>query len=109
MSLTKVLEKIAEEHKGNLMPKSKIYCNVDLAKAFEKNGFKGDRYLGVYVIVPLRKLLSKKNYSVNGAAFVELYQLDSGIVLPEWVAKESGLKYNKYKPKDLMTLTEHPK
>jgi len=61
------------------------------------------RYEDVKVIVPLRRA-DGMGFEVDGTDFSERVQLDSGIVVPAYVAEEAGLSGEPYNPKDRMIL-----
>lgn len=102
-----VLGRVAEQFKDELCAKGRDYQVVDLGNAYSALGMKDDAelYARVNAIVPLKRApQGTLPVAIDGTELSDRCQLDSGIVVPEWVAEKSGLGYKPYQPKKRMTL-----
>ena len=103
--LATVLEKIAQEFDGEINPKSRTYCVVDIGEAAESFGMPElkARYEDVNAIIPLRRSKGLA-FEVDGSSLNDARQLTSGVVVEEYVAKEAGVESQAYVPHDTMYL-----
>lgn len=89
--------KLGEDYKENIQDDSRYYLETSIAKKPAEMGFAevGDRYRDVYAIVPLKHPVGGMKVRIDGRAFVNYAQFESGIVVPNsnrtdtW---ESGMK-----------------
>ena len=104
--LGEVLAKTGEEFRGKISNASRFYLEVDIGKQAEKLGFSRikEKYHGVNAIVPLKEPVAGMTVRVDGRTFVHYGQLESGIAVPGYVAKEAGLPHKTYMPNDSMIL-----
>jgi hypothetical protein len=61
-----------------------------------------DKYRGQYALVPLRQPVSGMKVRIDGRTFVNYAQFESGVVVPNYVAKEAGLPYKTFIPHNSM-------
>ena len=97
--LAEVLNGIAAEYEGEINPKSDLYSLVDIGKAAQALGKPElfDRYEGVRAVLPLRRRRgSGLAIAVNGLGFADYVQLESGLAVEEYVAKEADLESTPY-------------
>jgi len=104
--LIEVLTKTGEEYRAKISNDSRFYLEVDIGNQGEKMGYPliKEEYDGVKAIVPLKTPVTGVRVRVDGRTFVHYAQLESGIAIPGYVAKESGLPHKAYKPNDSMIL-----
>jgi len=62
-----------------------------------------DKYLDDGICVPIKKI-NGLGAQVEGGGFSEYVQLNSGIFLPESMAKEAELPFKPYEPAQIMTM-----
>jgi hypothetical protein len=102
--LGKILTKIGEEFKEQISEDSIFYLEVDIGKQAEELGYSEmtEKYHDVYAVVPLKQAVKGLKVLIDGRTYVNYAQLESGIAIPGYVAKEAGLPYKTYQPNDSM-------
>ncbi|UCG81478.1 MAG: hypothetical protein JSV60_04150 [Desulfobacterales bacterium] len=105
--LDKVLTKIGEEYGEDITNDSRFYVEVDIGKKAEELGYSHlkEVYHDVNAMVPLKKPAKGMTVRIDGRTFVNYAQLESGIAIPGYVAKEVGLPHETYEPNDSMILS----
>lgn len=101
-----ILIRIGESFKEDIANGSKNYLEVDIGKQAEKFGYPDikEQYHDVSAVVPLKQSVPGMKVMIDGRTFSNYAQFDSGIAVPEFVARESGLRYQTYQPEDSMVL-----
>lgn len=104
--LTGVLNTLAAEFQGEILPTSRTYRAVDIGIAAETFGCPElkDEYYLIRAIIPLRRVKGGINIEVSGSDLSDYVQLDSGIAVPKYVAEKAELQNKKYKPSEVMLL-----
>ena len=103
-NLSEVLAKIGEEYQDNIQEDSRYYFEISIAQKAAELGFSEvkDRFRNVYAILPLKYPSSGMKVRIDGRTFVNYAQFDSGIVVPNYVARQVDLPYKAYIAKDSM-------
>jgi hypothetical protein len=101
-----LLTKIGKEFEGNISNNSRHYVQVSIGHEAEKLGFSDmkEDYKDACAIVPLREPLGGMKVRIDGRTFVNYVRLDSGAVVPEYIAMRTGLHYEEYEANDSMIL-----
>jgi len=96
--LGEILTKIGEVFKEEISKESGIFLEVDIGKQAEKLGYSNivEKYRGVDAVVPLKHTVDGMKVMIDGRTFVNYAQLESGIVIPGYIAKEAALPYKRY-------------
>jgi hypothetical protein len=104
--LGEILNLIAEEYRDHLSPDSRYYIEVDIgAKAGRRGNAELERRFDkINAIVRLKKPLPGMRVRIDGRTFVDYAQLDCGVAVPGYVARESGLPFRGFLPNDSMIL-----
>ena len=104
--LTDVIKRIGDEFSGQVAADSRFYLEVDIGKRAAVYGYPEleETYLDIYAIVPLKRPVSGMKVRIDGRTFVKYAQLDSGIVVPPYVATEINLSYTTFIPNNSMIL-----
>jgi len=104
--LAKILEKIGNGFKKEILPESKIYCIIDIGQAAENFGKPElkEEYKDINAVIPLKKAKGDWGFEVDGTGLSDYAQLESGIAVPKYIAEKSGLPNKKYQPKEKMFL-----
>jgi hypothetical protein len=104
--LDDILTRIGREYEKDISGNGRNYLEVDIDKEAEKLGCPGtkEKYRGVHVVVPLKGPVKGMKVRIDGRTFVNYAQFDSGIAMPEHVAKKTGLHYKTYHARDSMIL-----
>jgi hypothetical protein len=102
--LREVLTKIGEEFGENINNDSRHYLEISIAKKAAELGFSDtkERYKNVCAIVPLKRPATGMKVRIDGRTFVNYAQFESGIVVPNYVAKKVDLPHRGYTAKDSM-------
>ena len=89
-------------YRASPSPNPSHILEVDIEKKAEELGYLSlrEQYHNVDVIVPLRQAVEGMKVMIDGRTFVDYAQFDSGLVVPGYVAKESGLPHRAYEAQD---------
>jgi hypothetical protein len=104
--LGKVIEQIGENHKTEIFPASRFYREVSIGEQSERLDLaklKGT-YRNVFAIVPLKQPAAGMKVRIDGRTFVNYAQFESGVVVPGYLADDTGLPYKPFTPHDSMIL-----
>ncbi|UCE54818.1 MAG: hypothetical protein JSV31_05070 [Desulfobacterales bacterium] len=103
-NLSETLAKIGEEYKENIQDDSRYYIEISIAQKAAELGFPEveESYRNVYAIVPLRRPVNGMKVRVDGRTFANYAQFESGIVVPNYVARDAGLLHETFVPNDSM-------
>jgi len=105
-NLDKVLIKIGEAYREDMLDGSRHYLEVDIGNRAEALGYPDikAKYRQVNALVPLKQPVVGMKVRIDGRTFVNYAQFESGIVVPGYVAREAGLPYRTFVPNDSMIL-----
>jgi hypothetical protein len=103
-NLSEVLAKVSEEYRDNIDNNSRHYLEISLAEKAGELGLSEakEQYKNVCAIVPLKRPVSGMKVRIDGRTFVNYAQFESGIVVPNYVARNVELPYRAYIAKDSM-------
>ena len=103
-NLSEVLTKIGEAYQENILEDSRYYLEISIAQKAAELGFSEvkKRYRNVRAIVPLKQPISGMKVRIDGRTFVNYAQFESGIVVPNYVARQVDLPHRAYIAKDSM-------
>jgi len=101
-----VLVQIGEDYKDEITKGARHYQEVDIGRRAESLGYGeiGTRFRNINAVIPLRGPKQGMKVRIDGRTFVNYAQFDSGVVVPGFVARESGLAHKTYVPLDSMVL-----
>jgi hypothetical protein len=104
--LDDVLEKIGETYRDHIQNGSRNYVEVNIGKQAEALGYGEltEKYRDAYAVVPLRQAVPGMKVRIDGRTFVNYAQFDSGIAVPGYVVKDTGLAYTTFIANDSMIL-----
>ena len=104
--LADVLIKIGDDFRDRILLDSRFYLEVDIGKQAVKCGHFDleEKYNDTYAVVPLKRPVRGMKVRVDGRTFVNYAQFESGIIVPNYVAREVDLAYKTFIPKDSMIL-----
>lgn len=105
-NLDKIIKKIGADHQDHISSGARNYKEVDLSQtALELGLTDAQDCLGnVKAIVPLRSPLEGMKVRIDGRTFVNYVQFETGVAVPGYVAKYSGLPHKAYEAWDSMIL-----
>ena len=103
-NISKVLTVIGEDYKDNIHDDSRHYLEISLAQKAAELGFSevNKRYKNVCAIIPLKRPVSGMKVRIDGRTFVNYVQFESGVVVPNYVARKVDLPHREYIAKDSM-------
>jgi hypothetical protein len=103
-NLNEVITRIGEEYKDNINSDSRHYLEISIAKMAAELGFAEaeKRYSDVFAIVPLKKPVGGMKVRIDGRTFVNYAQFESGVVVPNYVARVVDLPSRDYTANDSM-------
>ena len=103
-SLGRVLTKIGEQYRGEISHGARNYLEVDIGKQGGELGYPDvkEKYHDVFAVVPLKEAVRGMKVRIDGRTYVNYAQLESGVAVPGYVAKEAGLHYKAFEPNDSM-------
>ena len=99
------LLKHVEETFGSIIQRgARHYLEVNLADQARKLGFEdfGEKYKTACAIIPLKAPQRGMKVRIDGRTFVNYAEYDSGMVVPEYLAKASGRNFRAFIPNDSM-------
>ena len=104
--ISEVLSKIEKEYENDLSDNGRNYLEVDMAREAEKLGCPTlrENYQVIPVVVPLKGPVKGMKVRIDGRTFVNYAQFDTGVAVPEYIAKKTGKHYKTYHAQDSMIL-----
>ncbi len=96
--LSEVLTRIGDDYKEDISEESGTYLELDIGKQAEKLGYSdiAEKYRGVEAVVPLKRTLDGMKVMIDGRTFVGYAQLETGVVIPGYIAREAALPNKHY-------------
>jgi len=103
-NLSEVLAKIGEEYRENINSDSRHYLEINIAKKAAELGFSEaqEPYKNAFAIIPLKDPLGGMKVRIDGRTFVNYAQFDSGIAVPNYIARQVDLPQRPYTAHDSM-------
>ena len=105
--LANILEYIADKFKDEILKHGRNHVSMNIGDVCEVMGIKtgAELYHHVNVLVPLKQAPEDSLVEiVHGADISNHRQTATGLVVPEWIAKISGLCHQPYQPGRYMIL-----
>jgi len=105
-NISKIIERIEEEHADRISGGARNYKEVDLSKIADQLGLEDavECFRNINAIVPLKRSLEGMKVRIDGRTFVNYVQFESGVAVPGYVAAKSGLSHKAYEAWDSMIL-----
>ncbi|MCF8068307.1 MAG: hypothetical protein K9L30_06955 [Desulfobacterales bacterium] len=104
--LDSLISIMGNEYKDTISSDSRFYREVDIGEEAENHGFSElkNKYKNVYAVLPLKNPEKGMKVLIDGRTFVNYDQFESGIAVPSYISKYSGLSRKKYTAQDSMIL-----
>jgi len=102
--LKDLLKYMKLEYGDKIQRGARNYLEVNLAEKARKLGY-GDlseKFRTACAIVPLKDSQPGMKVRIDGRTFVNYAEYDSGIAVPGYLAKASGMNYRTFVPNDSM-------
>ena len=102
--LKDLMKSMELEYGGKIRRGARNYLEVNLAEKARKLGY-GDlseKFGAACAIVPLKDSQPGMKVRIDGRTFVNYAEYDSGIAVPGYLAKATGLNYRTFVPNDSM-------
>ena len=105
-TLSDIINDIVEDHKENIGSDSRHYLEVSIAKKATELGISEAvaQVANAKAIVPLKYPAKGMKVRIDGRTFVNYVQFESGIAVPNYVARQTDLPHRAYVPQDSMIL-----
>ncbi len=105
-ALSRVLNIIAETHKTDIAENSRNYLEVNIGGQAQKLGIAdvAGEYRNVNAVVPLKRPASGMKVRIDGRTFVNYARLQNGVVVPGFVALETGQPHTRWSADESMIL-----
>jgi hypothetical protein len=102
--LSEVLAKIGEDYRENIRNDSRHYLEISIAQKAAELGFSEAEAQcnDAFAIVPLKDPVDGMKVRIDGRTFVNYAQFESGIVVPNYIARQVDLPQRPYSAKDSM-------
>jgi hypothetical protein len=102
--LAEVVNGIGDDFRDIILTGSRFYLEVNIGEQAEKFGHSelGEKYHDKYAIVPLKHPVNGMKVRIDGRTFVNYAQFESGVVVPNFIAKDAGISYKAFIPHDSM-------
>jgi len=102
--LSAVIARIGEEYRDKINSNSRHYLEISLAQKAAELGFleSKEQYKNICAIVPLKRPATGMKVRIDGRTFVNHAQFESGVVVPNYVAKKVDLPHRGYTANDSM-------
>ena len=103
-NLSEVLARIGDDYRENINHDSRHYLEISIAKKAAELGFSKaqEQYKNVHAIVPLKHPVSGMKVRIDGRTFINYVQFETGIVVPNYVARQVNLPHRAYIAKHSM-------
>jgi hypothetical protein len=103
-NLSEILTKIGEDYRENISKNSRHYLEINIGRKAAELGFPDaeSQYRDVFAIVPLKHPVGGMKVRIDGRTFVNYAQFESGVVVPNYVAREVDLPCRNYTANDSM-------
>lgn len=103
-SLKKILSKISDDYRPLIAKDSIYFLDVNIGKTADRMGITdiSSSYYDTNIIIPLKHPLSGMKVMVDGRTFINYAQLDTGLILAEYVAQEADIDYQTYHARESM-------
>jgi hypothetical protein len=103
-NLKTVLTQMGDNYKEIIKSGSRHYLEVSIARKAAEMGLRDivEQYRDAHAIIPLKRPLAGMKVRIDGRTFTNYALFASGIVVPPYVARRAGLKYQVYSPLDSM-------
>ena len=104
--LDDVIEKIGETYRDQIQNGARNYLEVNIGKQAEAFGYShlSEKYRDAFAVVPLKQPVPGMKVRIDGRTFVNYAQFDSGIAVPGYLVKDTGLAHTTFIPNDSMIL-----
>lgn len=104
--LDHTLHAIGKDYEAKIAVSSRNYLEVDIGRRAAQLGFSDveNQYSSVLALIPLKEAEHGMKVRIDGRTFVDYGQLDSGVAVPGFVVRKSGLSHRSFIPNDSMIL-----
>lgn len=96
--LSTIIHEIENEFRELIQPDGRNYVEVSICGKAKQMGITDidERYRHASVIVPIKRPVEGMKVRIDGRTFVNYHQLISGVVIPDYVSKQTGCEYLPY-------------
>jgi hypothetical protein len=104
--LKHIIHQIGEDFRQEISSDSRHYREVSIGQSAERLGYARieTQFYDAFAIVPLKRPAEGMKVRIDGRTFVDYAQFESGVVVPGYLAKKTGLPFKPYVAQDSMIL-----
>ena len=104
--IDEVIENIRHTYRDHIKNGARHYIEVNIGKQAQAMGYQDiqQKYRDAYAVVPLKQPIPGMKVRIDGRTFVNYAEFDSGIAVPGYVVKDTGMNFKTYVPWDSMVL-----
>jgi len=104
--LDRVIIAIGEEYQHRVKPGSRHYVEVNIGEKAVRMGLTHvkQQFPSACAVVPLKDPAGGMKVRIDGRTFVRYREFPSGIALPDYVTRESGLAHRPFVPPESLIL-----
>jgi hypothetical protein len=102
--INELLDQVEKTYGKKMQRGARHYMEVNLAEQARKLGLGdlGEKFGAACAIIPLKAPQEGMKVRIDGRTFVNYAEYDSGMAVPEYLAKASNKKYQTFVPQDSM-------
>jgi len=104
--LDDVIESIGKTYGQDISAESRFYVEVNIGQQAKALGHPDmqHQYRDTVAVVPLKQAVPGMKVRIDGRTFINYAQFESGVVIPKYVARDTGLPFKTFIPNDSMIL-----
>jgi hypothetical protein len=105
-ALIRVLDTIAERHREDIADSGLDYKEVDIGEEARKLGLAhlAGKYGNVCAVIPLKRPVEGMKVLIDGRSFAGYARCGNGVVVPGYVARDTGLPCRSWDAAESMIL-----
>ena len=102
--LDKIIDKIGEEYKHEIMACARNYIEVSIGRTAERlrHPELREKYKEVYAVVPLKAPKPGMKVRIDGRTFVNYALFEPGVAVPGYIVDDASQPHQTYIPNDSM-------
>lgn len=102
--LQEILETLGTQFENDIQKGSRHYLETNIGDLAGRLGYEDLKasYRDTYAVIPLKTPRGGMKVRIDGRAFAEYAEYDSGVVVPGYLARQAGGTYKTFVPNDSM-------
>jgi hypothetical protein len=102
--LITIIQEIEKEYRDLIQADGRNYVEISISGKAREMGFSDriDGYRNAHAIVPIKRPVDGMKVRIDGRTFVNYHQFRSGVVVPDYVSRQTDFSYKPYKAQNSM-------